>query len=108
MMDPLPHWSLMEEFDPILLAKMQPWREHLFQEGILPRKTKELILTAMCAQARFLPGVAIHSEHALDAGATAQELYELCALGLLIGGVPSYRESVLTVAEVVRERGATT
>jgi alkylhydroperoxidase/carboxymuconolactone decarboxylase family protein YurZ len=103
-MDSLPHWALMERYDPELWGKLAPWREHLFERGPLPRKVKEIVLLAMCVQARFEPGVAIHAGLALDSGATPAELFDACSLSLLIGGVPAYREGVLTVQQVVDAR----
>ncbi|MBJ7593804.1 MAG: carboxymuconolactone decarboxylase family protein [Candidatus Dormibacteraeota bacterium] len=92
----------MNRFDPELLAKVEPWRLHVLEQGVIPLKQKELMMVAMCAVARFLPGLRIHAERALEQGATAQELFETCALSQLIGGVPSYRESVLIVEELVQ------
>lgn len=103
-MDPLPHWELMQRYDPALWQKLEPWRQHLFHEGPLPRRTKEIVLLAMCVQARFLPGITIHAGHALNAGATPDELFEVCALALLIGGVPAYRESVLALQDLIDQR----
>lgn len=103
-MDALPHWTLMEQYDPVLWQKLAPWRQHLFEQGPLPRKVKEIVLLGMCAQVRFLPGVAIHAGLAMDQGATAAELFDVCALSMLIGGVPAYRESVLIVQEVIDGR----
>ena len=103
----LPHWQVMERFDPELLDKVEPWREQLLTEGVLPRREKELIMSAMCGVVRFLPGFTIHAERALDQGATDQELFEVCALTLLIGGVPAYRESVLALDRLLSERAST-
>jgi alkylhydroperoxidase/carboxymuconolactone decarboxylase family protein YurZ len=97
----LPHWQVMERFDPGLLDKIEPWREQLLTEGVLPLRYKELIMTAMCGVVRFLPGFEIHAQRARDNGATDQELFETCALTLLIGGVPAYRESVLTLERML-------
>jgi alkylhydroperoxidase/carboxymuconolactone decarboxylase family protein YurZ len=102
----LPHWQVMERFDPSLLDKIEPWREQLLTEGVLPLRDKELIMTAMCGVVRFLPGFEIHAQRALDNGATAQELFETCALTLLIGGVPAYRESVLTLERLLNGQPA--
>ena len=103
-MDTLPHWALMERYDPDLWRKLAPWRQHLFDEGPLPRKIQEIVLLGMCVQARFGAGTAIHAGLALDAGATAEELFDVCALSLLIGGVPAYREGVLAVQQVIDGR----
>jgi alkylhydroperoxidase/carboxymuconolactone decarboxylase family protein YurZ len=100
----LPHWQVMERFDSALLDKLEPWREQLLTEGVLPLRDKELIMSAMCGVVRFLPGFTIHAERALDHGATDQELFEVCALTLLIGGVPAYRESVLALDRLLSER----
>jgi AhpD family alkylhydroperoxidase len=103
-MDTLPHWKVMERYDPSLLAKVEPWRLQLLENGVLPRKTKELLMMAMCSIARFQAGLRIHTEAAMRQGATDQELFETCAMTMLIGGIPAYRESVLTVDELIEER----
>ncbi len=100
----LPHWQVMERFDPALLNKVEPWREQLLTEGVLPLRDKELIMSAMCGVVRFLPGFTIHAERALDHGASDHELFEVCALTLLIGGVPAYRDSVLALEALLGER----
>lgn len=100
----LPHWQVMERFDPALLDKLEPWREQLLTEGVLPLRDKELIMSAMCGVVRFLPGFTIHAERALQNGATDRELFEVCELMLLIGGVPAYRESVLALEALLGER----
>lgn len=104
-MERLPHWKVMEKYDLEMLEKLEPWRQHLFEQGVLPRKTKEMLTMAMAVQARFLPGVKIHAGLAMDHGATPEEVFEVCALSLLIGGVPAYRDSVLTIEELIEERG---
>jgi alkylhydroperoxidase/carboxymuconolactone decarboxylase family protein YurZ len=100
----LPHWQVMGRFDPELLDKIEPWREQLLTEGVLPLRDKELVMSAMCAVVRFLPGFTIHAERALQHGATDRELFEVCALTLLIGGVPAYRESALALEALLGER----
>jgi alkylhydroperoxidase/carboxymuconolactone decarboxylase family protein YurZ len=97
----LPHWEIMNRFDRELLAKVEPWRMHLLEQGVIPRKYKELMMVSMCAVVRFLPGLRIHAEHALEQGATAQELFETCALSQLIGGVPAYREGSLIIDDLI-------
>jgi alkylhydroperoxidase/carboxymuconolactone decarboxylase family protein YurZ len=104
MSERLPHWKMMERFDPSLLEKIEPWREQLLTEGVLTRREKELIMSAMCAVVRFHTGFEIHAERALDHGATDAELFETCALTLLIGGVPAYRESVLMLEKLITGR----
>jgi alkylhydroperoxidase/carboxymuconolactone decarboxylase family protein YurZ len=104
MAERLPHWKMMERFDSSLLEKIEPWREQLLTEGVLPIRDKELIMTAMCGVIRFHAGFEIHAERALDGGATDAELFETCALTLLIGGVPAYRESVLLLEQVLQRR----
>lgn len=101
MTERLPHWKMMERFDPELLDKLEPWREQLLTQGVLSIRDKELIMTAMCAVIRFHAGFEIHAERALRAGATPEELFETCSLTLLIGGVPAYRESVLLLEDLL-------
>jgi alkylhydroperoxidase/carboxymuconolactone decarboxylase family protein YurZ len=108
MTERLPHWKMMERFDRSLLDKVEPWREQLLTEGILTIREKELVMSAMCAVVRFHAGFTIHAQRALDAGATDAELFETCALTLLIGGVPAYRESVLLLEELLGTQDAST
>src|SRR5215475_4131053 len=77
----LPHWQVMERFDPGLLDKLEPWREQLLTEGVLPRRDKELIMSAMCGVVRFLPGFTIHAERALHHGANDYALMSLSPSG---------------------------
>lgn len=98
------HWRMMEEFNPSLFEKIEPWRQQMLADGVLTRREKELIMSAMCAVVRFNAGFEIHAESALSNGATDAELFEACALTLLIGGVPAYRESVLILEEILSQR----
>ena len=41
-----------------------------------------------------------HAERALHFGATKKELFEVAAISYLVGGVPSYRDTALTLKEV--------
>lgn len=107
MTERLPHWKMMERFDPSLLAKLEPWREQMLTEGVLTIREKELIMTAMCGVIRFQAGFEIHAERALAGGATPEELFETCALTLLIGGVPAYRESVLLLERLLGQISTT-
>jgi alkylhydroperoxidase/carboxymuconolactone decarboxylase family protein YurZ len=104
MSERLAHWRMMERFDESLLEKIEPWREQLLADGVLTRREKELIMSAMCAVVRFHAGFEIHAERALEQGATDAEVFETCALTLLIGGVPAYRESVLMLEKILSQR----
>ncbi|MFQ5858596.1 MAG: carboxymuconolactone decarboxylase family protein, partial [Anaerolineae bacterium] len=85
--------------------------EVIWQDGALPRKTKELIFTAIGVAYRS-PACLIHVIPAIEAGATDEEIFEAVAVGMLGGGfVPNgpgipyafqYSLKVLEVAQKYR------
>ncbi len=104
MPERLPHWKVMERFDPDLLELAEPWREKLLTEGPLTRRETELVMAGMCAVVRFGPGFDIHAGRALEHGATDAEVFHAVALSQLIGGVPAYRESALWLERLLAAR----
>lgn len=83
----------------------------IWQDGALPRKTKELIFTAVGVAYRS-PACLIHVIPAIEAGATDGEIFEAVAVGTLAGGfVPNgpgipyafqYAVKVLEIAQKYR------
>jgi AhpD family alkylhydroperoxidase len=94
-------WQQMEAAKPELTAKATGLRDHVFSDGALPRKTKELIYLGMCCATRFHDGIRIHAQRALAHGATTDEVYEAIALSIVCAGIPAFREAVNTVRQLI-------
>ncbi len=75
------------------------------KEGVLPHKTKELISIALSVATQCKWCVAYHVKHALEAGATEDEIMETCFVAALMGGGPSlmYTQLVVKALEDFRE-----
>lgn len=87
-------WSRMEKADAAMTAKATGLRDHVFADGALPRRTKELIYLGMCCAIRFPDGISIHARRAIEHGATREEVHEAVALSVVATGIPAYREAV--------------
>ena len=71
----------MKSFSALHAASMEP--------GVLDAKTKELIALAIAVAARCDGCIAFHTNDALNAGATRDEITETLAVAVLMGGGPS-------------------
>ncbi len=70
------------------------------KEGVLSYKMKQLIATAIGVVKGCERCVRAHALHALEAGATGEEVVEACLMAVQMDGGPSYarlREMVLKV-----------
>ena len=75
------------------------------REGALPRKTKELIMVGItCAMLRPR-GVRLHSERALNLGASPREVLEAMEVAAIPGGMPGLWLGVETLQEIVNKKG---
>ncbi len=91
----------MDAVDPALTARATGLRDHVFADGALPRRTKELIYLGMCCAIRFPDGIRIHAARALDLGATREEVREAVALSVVAAGIPAYREAVKVLRDIL-------
>ena len=96
-----PHWLVMQKVDPDMLRKCTEWRGCIMEHEAIPAKYKELMMVSMCSVIRFTAGTKIHAQYAIEKGATKDELFEAIALSMLIGGVPAYREGIMTINELI-------
>lgn len=69
----------------------------IHKEGALSVKEKELICLGISIYARCEPCIVLHTKSALEAGATKEELTEVCGAALMMGGgsVIAYISAVL-------------
>jgi alkylhydroperoxidase/carboxymuconolactone decarboxylase family protein YurZ len=82
-----PRWLPVLEMDPDFFEAFLVFAAAAKAESVLDARARELILLAVNAQTTTLyePGIRIHMEGALDAGATPQELMEVLELVSLLG-----------------------
>lgn len=98
-----------------IIAKLDPeYFEHLKgiyvdatfgREGALPRKTKELIMVGITCALNRPRGVRLHSERALNLGATPREVLEAMEVAAIPGGMPGLWLGVETLQEILKSRG---
>lgn len=97
------HWDMMKEFDPGMYEKMMAYREHMYENLEMDKKMIEMLIMGMCTIIHDKEAIRAHAERALHFGATKKELFEVAAISYLVGGVPSYRDTALTLKEVFSE-----
>lgn len=78
--------------------------KHCFSPGALGLKHKELIAMAVSVATRCIPCIAYHTNIAMQAGATKQEVLEAASIGVEFGGGPSFvavRDNLLDFLEEI-------
>ena len=75
------------------------------RDGALPRKTKELIMVGITCAINRPRGVKLHSQRALQLGATPKEILETMEVAAIPAGMPSLWLGVETLQEILKERG---
>lgn len=83
------------------LAAFMTFIESVEKEGVLDKKTKELIALVVGMVKHCEWCIAYHVKAAKEAGATKQEIYEAAWIGVLMDGGPglSYMYSVIKAVE---------
>ena len=90
--------QLMTEYRPKLMGKVQAFMAEAMQPGVLGRKEKERIAFGMSLTQQCHYCIALHIRACKHAGVTLEEIMDVCAIAILMGGGP-----VLThMAEVER------
>ncbi|MBI2869183.1 MAG: carboxymuconolactone decarboxylase family protein [Chloroflexi bacterium] len=77
--------KLLAERDPEFMELFHKAAMHVFRDGALPRKTKELICICADAFQFYEPGVRIHTRNALALGATEDEIIEALETAIMPG-----------------------
>lgn len=90
--------QLMAEYKPKLMGKIQAFMAEAMTPGVLSKKEKERLALGMALTQQCHYCIALHVRACKHAGVTVEEIMEICAVGVMMGGGP-----VLThVAEVER------
>jgi AhpD family alkylhydroperoxidase len=77
--------KLLAERDPVFMELYHNTSMHVFRDGALSRKMKEIICICADALQLYEPGVRIHTRNALKLGATEQEIIEALEAAILPG-----------------------
>lgn len=75
------------------------------REGALPRKIKEIIMVGITCALNRPRGVRLHTERALNLGATPREVLEAMEVAAIPGGMPGLWLGVETLQEILKARG---
>jgi AhpD family alkylhydroperoxidase len=90
--------QLLTEYKPKLMGKVQAFMAETMQPGVLGKKEKERIALGMALTQQCHYCIALHVRACKQASVTLEEIMEICAIGIMMGGGP-----VLThMAEVER------
>ncbi len=76
---------LLAERDPEYMELVHNTTMHVFRDGALSRKMKEIICVCADALQLYEPGVRIHTRNALKLGATEQEIIEALEVAVVPG-----------------------
>ena len=77
--------KLLAERDPVFMELFHNVAMHVFRDGALSRKMKEIICICADALQLYEPGVRIHTRNALKLGATEQEIIEALEAAIMPG-----------------------
>lgn len=80
--------GIMRKEDPETTEAFLTMLRSARREGTMSAKTKELCCLAVALFARCESCIVLHAKSALEAGATKQELIEICGVALMMGGSP--------------------
>lgn len=90
--------QLITEYKPKLMGKVQAFMAEAMQPGVLGKKEKERIALGMALTQQCHYCIALHVRACKQAEVTLEEIMEVCAIAIMMGGGP-----VLThMAEVER------
>jgi 4-carboxymuconolactone decarboxylase len=100
-------YNIIAKLDPEYFEKLKGiYVDGTFgREGVLPRKTKELIMVGITCALNRPRGVKLHTERALTLGASPREILEAIEVAAIPGGMPGLWLGVETLDEILKSRG---
>ncbi|MEK5520407.1 carboxymuconolactone decarboxylase family protein [Heyndrickxia sporothermodurans] len=94
-----PDWVVkMNTYNPEALEAYTELRHGILKDGALSRKEKECILVGINAARRYERSMIYHTQGAVDAGATLEELAEILSVCILSRGLPAWLEGIKSLA----------
>jgi len=95
--------EMLAELKPDILKGWVKVRGKILEEGVIPRKYKELILMSMCF-ARLYPGGKAHMQAAMHYGATKEEVLEVMMLAIPGVGIPPFSTAVSALNDLEEKK----
>ncbi|MGH8821178.1 MAG: carboxymuconolactone decarboxylase family protein [Rhodoferax sp.] len=96
-----------EEFAPEILNAFRSFSHSVFADGALPSKTKELIAIAVAHVTQCPYCIRGHTQSALKAGATEQEIMEAIWVAAEMRAGGAFAHSALAIDVMAHAHGAT-
>jgi AhpD family alkylhydroperoxidase len=90
----------MKKAMPRVTADFERLRDSALEEGVLPVKVKELIALGMAIARQCKYCIVAHVANALRAGASQEEIWDVCRMAILMGGGPAMAYSRFTMKAV--------
>lgn len=87
--------------NPELVRSMMNLSEMAAKDGALSRKMKKLVFVALAIQQHCEYCIAHHVHEAMQAGATAEEIYEIAQVAVAMGGGPNLAYTATHVQDAV-------
>ena len=87
------------ECDPELLDKVEKLREHAMYPKTMDVRTAQMMLFGILL-AQVSPAAEYHGRAAMRAGATKEELHEVCGLAFLFRGLPAFNLGAQMINEI--------
>ncbi len=72
--------------------------DSVIRDGVVSKKNKELIAIGIAVSSKCKPCIYLHTQAAVQAGATPAEIFEAASVAVLMGGGPSFTH----VQEIVK------
>lgn len=99
----------LEQEAPNLFHGFNELMKYYYKPGALSRREKELMAVTASVATRCIPCLAIHSNNAMSAGATREQVIEAAAIGVEFGGGPAFvvaRDQLLDMLDEIAARAA--
>ncbi|MBI4776408.1 MAG: carboxymuconolactone decarboxylase family protein [Deltaproteobacteria bacterium] len=101
----VPDWvRVFGERAPEALHHYHGLRKIGVEDGVLPRKVKELVLIGINLVRRYPPGVRLNVKGALDAGCTPDEIVEVMVTAMVSGAACSLIEGPRALLDELNQR----
>ena len=101
-------WQLFditkEQMPDLSEAYYESVKDAVYNEGALTIKTKRLMSLAVAIQAGCKDCMISQTSHAIELGATSEEIFEVCSVAVSMGGTLAWSKA-LVVADYLNERG---
>ena len=83
------------------VRSMMNLSEMASQDGALSRKMKKLVFVALAIQQQCEYCIVHHVHEAMQAGATAEEIYEVSQVAIAMGGGPKFAYTATHVQDAI-------